>query len=669
MRGKQESSIGCIGSGLLLQRVQQHLEQEYQLLTLSKENLADQGAQCAMILYCDDDWHFQTQQEINRQCLSMGLPWLRAYCEFGTGIIGPCVFPSEVGCMLCAETRRLAVMTDTADFMHLRQYSDEGKRSREQPWLTASSLEVLSQLIVQEVSVCLQSPDKVKTHLALLYVELETLHCQRHHFLPEPECPACGRLPRDTAEAAMITLQSRPKLGPFTYRVRSLTDRARPLLETYVDTHPGPISTLMKSPEASMTLVNARIGISDGERQAQPPMSSTGRTFSYEQSQLTAITEALERYGGQRPKGKRTGVRASYRQLGDQALDPTTLGLHTAEEYALPGYRYVPYHHDLVCRWVWGYSFQRQSPILIPEHVVYYGLRHDAENANALFVQETSNGCAIGNCLEEAIFHGILEVVERDAFLMAWYAQLSLPRLDPLSARDPLVGLLIENIERTTGYTILVFNSTLDHAVPCCCVMAVDEQERDGMPKMMCAAGSHPHPEHAVINALLELASMVRRDPHDWFQEKRTHALEMLVDPMAVRGIEDHSLLYFLPEAFERLSFLFHSQQQDTFQQAFDNFYHKPVSMDLRDDLSTLIDYYLRLGIDIITVDQTATEHALQNFCCVKVIMPGMLPMTFGHRYRRNSDFQRLYQVPYQLGYRIRPLTDAELNPHPHPFA
>jgi ribosomal protein S12 methylthiotransferase accessory factor len=668
MRGKQESVIGCLGSGRLLQRVQQHLAQAYHLLALSKENLADQGLQCAMLLYCDDHWHFQTQQQINQHCLSMGLPWLRAYCEFGTGIIGPCVFPSEVGCLLCAETRRLAIMTDIADFLHLRQSSDEEKRSREQPWLTAISLEVLSQLIVQEVSACLQSPDKVKTHQAVLYVELETLHCQRHHFLPEPECPACGRLPPDTAEAAMMTLQSRPKLGPFTYRARSLTDHARPLLEAYVDPHLGLISALMKSPEASIASVTAQIGISDGERPSRPPMSSTGRTLSYRQSQLTAITEALERYGGQRPKGKRTGVRASYRQLGDQALDPTTLGLHTAEQYALPGYRYVPYHHDLVCRWVWGYSFQRQRPTLIPERVAYYGLRHhDPEDANPAFVYEISNGCALGNCLEEAIFHGILEVAERDAFLMTWYAQLSLPRLDPRSARDPLVGLLIEHLEHTTGYTISVLNSTLDHAVACCWVLAVDEQNRDGMPKAMCAAGSHPHPEQAVLNALLELVPMTR-GPYDWFQKKRANALEMLVDPLAVREMEDHSLLYCLPEAFERLYFLSHSQQQYTFQQAFDDFYRKPTSMDLRDDLRTLIDSYLRRGIDLIVVDQTTPEQALQHFSCVKVIMPGMLPMTFGHRYRRQSGFQRLYQLPYQLGYRTRPLTDAELNPHPHPF-
>ena len=308
----------------------------------------------------------------------------------------------------------------------------------------------------------------MKTRHALLRLELDTLHCQRHRFLPEPQCPACGYLPPDTAEAATITLQSRPKLGPYTYRVRQLSAIAKELFEEYTDGQTGLIHTMQRKTDASIATVTAWAGISDGERQRQMP--SVGRTLSYEQSQLAAIAEALERHGGQRPKGKRTVVQASYRQLGEQALDPTTLGLHTAEQYAVPNYPYVPYHHDLKCRWVWGYSFERQRPILVPEQYAYYGQLYysSKEDAKSSFVYEISNGCALGNCLEEAIFYGILEVAERDAFLMTWYAQLSLPRLDPLSATDPVVGLLVENLEYTTGYTIHVFNSTLDHGVPCC---------------------------------------------------------------------------------------------------------------------------------------------------------------------------------------------------------
>jgi ribosomal protein S12 methylthiotransferase accessory factor len=198
--------------------------------------------------------------------------------------------------------------------------------------------------------------------------------------------------------------------------------------------------------------------------------------------------------------------------------------------------------------------------------------------------------------------------------------------------------------------------------------MALDEQDRDGMPKALCGAGSHPNPELAVLNALQELDRMAK-GAKQGFEKKREKALEMLADPMAVKEMEDHSTLYSLPEAFGRLDFLYHSPRPlQTFQEAFADFYQSAPNRDLRDDLTALIDHYLARGIDVIVVDQTTPEHAVQDFHCVKVIMPGMLPMTFGHQYRRNTGFQRLYHLPAQLGYRHEPLTDADINPHPHPF-
>jgi ribosomal protein S12 methylthiotransferase accessory factor len=42
--------------------------------------------------------------------------------------------------------------------------------------------------------------------------------------------------------------------------------------------------------------------------------------------------------------------------------------------------------------------------------------------------------------------------------------------------------------------------------------------------------------------------------------------------------------------------------------------------------------------------------------------------MTFGHGLRRTNGLERLRQIPRQLGYRATPLTEAEINPYPHPF-
>jgi ribosomal protein S12 methylthiotransferase accessory factor len=391
-----------------------------------------------------------------------------------------------------------------------------------------------------------------------------------------------------------------------------------------------------------------------------------GRTLNYEASQVAAIAEALERYGGMRPRGKRTVVHASYRELGQDALDPVTLGLHTAEQYARPHFPFAPYQPDAAYNWVWGYSFQRQRPLLVPECCAYYGLRRQP-GAERSFVYEISNGCALGGCLEEAILYGMLEVAERDAFLLTWYAQLSAPRIHLRSAADRSLRLLAERIEHQTGYSVHAFNITVEHGIPCFWVMGVDEHDRPDTPKLICAAGSHLDPEQSLANALHELAPNTATLP-DLYRAKQQHAAQLCADPWQVRLMEDHLLAYAHPDAFERVRFLYDTPRQQTFQEAFPEWYRGQRGPDLCDDLQAVLQRYLATGLDVIVVDQTTPEQAASDFRCVKVLIPGTLSMTFGHELRRTNGLERLRQIPRQLGYRTTPLTEAEINPYPHPF-
>ena len=140
----------------------------------------------------------------------------------------------------------------------------------------------------------------------------------------------------------------------------------------------------------------------------------------------------------------------------------------------------------------------------------------------------------------------------------------------------------------------------------------------------------------------------------------------MVVDPHNVREMADHAPLYYAPEAFERLAFLFDTPRRQTFAEAFRD-RHVP-SEDLSADLHEVIGRYLDTGLDVIVVDQTGPEHTLEQFACVKVIVPGAVPMVFGYDNRRIHGLDRLHRVGYELGYHPRPLTHDELNPHPHPF-
>lgn len=666
MEEQKKRLIGLIGQGLIYQHVKRHAERVHQIMPLTAESSSQQLATAAMIIYCSDTWSPKTLREINKRCLQEQVALLPVFTQFDEAIIGPCVLPQKPGCTSCAELRKLGATSTEADRQLLRQQEYEPVAS--QPWLSPFSLETIAVLVGEEISAYMRGPEQPQTVSALLTVSLATLECGRHAFLPNPTCPNCGQIPDDKAELAVISLQARQKLGAFTYRMSQPEANPEQILSTYLEPRTGLVPYLAAENTNLLPLASARIA-SEGDNP-----SGTGCTLRSDQSRLISVLEVIERYAGLRPRGKHTSVQASYHQLlqkGEEALDPTTLGLHSLEQYEqskhIPSPRQlVPYHHDLECHWVWGYSFQKRAPILVPEHCAYYGI--PASPDNPAFVFDVSNGCALGNCLEEAIFHGMLEVVERDAFLLTWYAQLQVPRLDLHSLIDPTVRLLLEHFEYHSGYTIQAFNITLDHTIPCLCLLCVDEQNRPGKPKAFVAAGSHPHPEQALLKALREFA-MYLISPRPLDQQGRAEALALLADANLVQRMDHHPLVYYLPEAFERLNFLYHTPHQQTFQGAFQDFYQSPPEgMDLRDDLEGVVDFYLKRGSEVIVVDQTAPEHRPCGLRCVKVLMPGMLPMTFGHNNRRTTGFERLHQLPFTLGYRSQPLTEADINPHPHPF-
>ncbi len=123
-------------------------------------------------------------------------------------------------------------------------------------------------------------------------------------------------------------------------------------------------------------------------------------------------------------------------------------------------------------------------------------------------------------------------------------------------------------------------------------------------------------------------------------------------------------MLYTDREAACRLNFLATS----TPSKSFVDIPHDNGRMDLTEDLLVAVKRLRDRGLDVIVVDQTTPEHTAGGFHCVKVIVPGLLPMTFGHDNRRIHGLPRLFEVPQVLGYRDAPLLPSEVNPYPHPF-
>lgn len=627
--------ISVVGEGLLADFVCRELLDRYQVVRQT-DFTSDIPKTAKLVVVLHDEWPSSGYFEAEEALQQVGIPWLRGFISMDEGIVGPLVRPGTPGCSQCADNRRF---TASPGDIQLVRTSPSGL------WHAAY-------LLIAETQRVLRG-SRAHTEEHMYIVNLKTLNSSLHFILPDPLCQVCGRLPDDSSAAANISLKPRPKISADSYRCRPIDDLKQQLAKDYMDSRTGIFNAKMfdlVSPFAGVG-VNLPSFLMGDE-------VTGGRSFSYAESELTAILEGLERHCGITPRGKRTVIYDSFNRVADHALAPHKVGLYSKEQYAQPDFTFEPFDPDLPIDWIWGYSLVRECPILVPESLAYY-----SSGFGAGFVQEGSNGCALGGSLEEAILYGILEVAERDSFLMTWYAQLPIPRLDPYSANDQELRLMVERLRAVAGYDVHLFNMTMENGIPS--IWALAKSVSPGKMNLICAAGAHLDPVRAAKSAIHELAGRLIF-LQEKFETDLEHFKQMLDDPFLVLQMEDHAMLYGLPQAEERLQFLLDGQRPlRTFDEEFKP---KASHADLTDDLKDTIEVFRRLNLDVIAVDQSSLETLRNGLHCVKVLIPGMLPMTFGHHLQRLTGLKRALRVPVKLGYAKEPLTAGQLNPHPHPF-
>lgn len=647
IRGSR-AEAAVVGHGRLADFVERNL-QEHHAVMRHGGPIRDLPEAVRLVLLLHDEWQPDAMLEDGAQLQKFGRPWLSAYMMRREGIVGPFVRPRNPGCSQCAHHRWSVAGQDREEVLET-QFSMlmHGRIVREKP-LRAAQIRHIANLAVEEARRFLQGGEPL-TEGRLYLVDSESMSCSLHRFLPDPACKVCGGLPEDTPEAARLTLPPSKKSSPDGYRCIPESDLHAALLDTYFDEKTGIVTrkaNILTSPfaEVGMILLSS-----------QGKEIVGGRSHVFAASETTAVLEGLERLCGMSPRGKRTVVFDSYHRFApDTALDPVTVGVYSEAQYGSPDFPFEPFDPNQPIPWVWGYSMARKSPLLVPEQLAYY--------SGSGFVHEFSNGCSVGGSLAEAIFHGILEVVERDSFLLTWYTRLPLPPLDPSTVEDRTFQLMMERMRSIAGYDVRFFNSTMEHGIPS--IWAIAKRIKPEGPNLLCSAGAHVDIVRAAKSAIFELAGGIGRVEAE-LNAHRDAVPGMLHDPYLVERMEDHALLYSLPEAESRLSFLL---QREEPMRPFDRSFPRPESReDMADELQHLVEKVLRRGLDVIVVDQTSPELSIRGLHCVKVLIPGLLPMAFGYTLTRLTGLDRVRRIPMELGYRTGELAPSEVNPHPHPF-
>jgi ribosomal protein S12 methylthiotransferase accessory factor len=501
-------------------------------------------------------------------------------------------------------------------------------------------VDLLADLIRRDVEALLAEgvPDRAAPTLRVIVRSALTGLGTAHRLLPVGLCTICGPT---TEQAFQPALASASKAGQGFRSVPILPTDA--LANALVDERIGVLSKVTVEATEPQVIATAALPLPEYRRTE----FGVGRAQRSEHAKGIAIIEALERFAGLRPRRALAHVDACYEDVDQDALNPHDLILHEPDQYREDGFPFHRFRDDLRFRWVTAFSLTDQRPILIPQHSAYYGLPDEPGNPQLAY--ELSNGCASGYSLEEAVLHGAFEVVERDAFLMAWYSSQVGPRIDLSTSGAPQTHVLLARLAQR-GYDVRCFDITQpDLGIPAVWLYARGSSPHQ--PSAACAAGASLDMNEAIERGVQELASNIRTLEIQ-LRDNPSYPAWLAEDFSRVRAMADHALVHAAPDGRRQLSFLEYACEQPPLPVK-----TRAPTNDLLDDLHEVLTCATRAGVDLVVVDQTSPEHELVSLRCARVIIPGLLPMTFGQAYRRVSGSKRLQE-----------LTRHSVNTAPHPF-
>jgi YcaO-like protein with predicted kinase domain len=157
--------------------------------------------------------------------------------------------------------------------------------------------------------------------------------------------------------------------------------------------------------------------------------------------------------------------------------------------------------------WVEGFDLLKQVPVHVPREAVsldFTSLRRDWHYS------QSTDGLASGNCLLEAVIHGLCERVERDATELWRFqrdASVKARCVDPSVFSDSNIDWLAERIA-TSGFVLRLFDTSSDVAIPVFMATISPSTQHGTYLHFDLAAGygCHLSPRVAAMRAITEAA-------------------------------------------------------------------------------------------------------------------------------------------------------------------
>jgi ribosomal protein S12 methylthiotransferase accessory factor len=428
-----------------------------------------------------------------------------------------------------------------------------------------------------------------------------------------------------------------------------------PRLRTFVSPFTGVVHGVDETLAApdEHRLVSVACEVADGLATVGGPVESHAASEHplREAAEAASIGEALERYSASFVPPGRIVICPADRLPG--AVDPARFALFHETQLADPAFPFQQFRRDTVVGWVQGFALPSGRPAYLPAQLAFltWGRRATAEEQIAY---ATSSGLACGATLEEALFAGLLEQIERDAVMLAWYGRLSLPLLE--WSHDPELVRVDARYFAPTGLEYSAVDLSIFFGVPT--VLGVVHGAPGVLGALGVGAASAPTVGVAWRKALAEAFTVQR-----WVRDRAYERPEDAGRPATeIQSFDGHTMFYAHPDRAARAEFLDGSpERRDTRDVA-------PLDgSNVLELLEVACDRLAQRRVSAYAVDVTSPDVRSAGLHVVRVIAPELCQLDVVERARFLGG-DRLYRAAHEAGLLARALTPADLNPDPHPF-
>lgn len=320
-----------------------------------------------------------------------------------------------------------------------------------------------------------------------------------------------------------------------------------------------------------------------------------GSSFNNNLAKVKAVAEFLERLAAYNPNIKKL-IRCDFSEK--KCINPSLFVHHKDMQKK----QEKDYNINF---WSSAFDYISKKRVLVPAQVVY--LHNKLSRENGILMEQITTGTALGDGYAMAFHNGLMEVIERDAFMIAYYNKRKIKRVEGFS------GIIRSVVDYLNKYQLEVFVFDITNDINIATFMSI-LVDRSGLgPAISTGLKSGFNYEETIIGSILE-AVQPRRYSRLMKEMNKEFKFPEVTD---IKSTMDRYYYWYRRESIKYLDFWLKGTARIRYDKL----------PDYISDLGKFTKTVKKRGYHIFSVDITLNEVRKKNFRVIKVLVPELHPL------------------------------------------